>query len=83
MTLDQLEPGQTASILGVDWTVLEEGEAKRLRALGIDEGVQIGVAHRGIFGGRDPLAVTLGRMTLALRRVHAAAIRIEPEAGGA
>jgi ferrous iron transport protein A len=31
-----------------------------------------------VFGGRDPLAVTVGRMTVAVRRVHAAAMEIEP-----
>jgi ferrous iron transport protein A len=27
--------------------------------------------------GRDPLAVTVGRMTVALRRVHARAMTVE------
>ena len=35
-------------------------------------------AHRGIFGGADPLAITVGRMTVALRRSHARAMRVEP-----
>ena len=35
------------------------------------------LAYRGVFGGRDPLAVEVGRMTVALRRVHARAMQVE------
>ena len=77
MTLDTLMPGETGRILSVDWAVLAPEEAKRLRALGFDVGAQVGVAYRGVFAGSDPLAVTLGRMTVALRRVHAAAMAVE------
>jgi ferrous iron transport protein A len=30
-----------------------------------------------VFGGRDPLALTIGRMTVALRRSHAKAMQVE------
>lgn len=79
MTLDSLKSQSPARIVAVDWSVLDTDEAKRLRALGVDEGAEIAVLHRGIFGTRDPLAIRLGQMTIALRRVHAAAIRIEPQ----
>ena len=78
MTLDSLKPGEKGRILAVDWEVLVPQEAKRLRALGFDEGAEIGVAYRGVLAGSDPLAITLGRMTIALRRVHAAAMQVEP-----
>ena len=78
MTLDRLPLGQTARIVAVDWAALAAEEGQRLRALGLDLGAEVAVAHRGVFGGRDPLAITVGRMTVALRRVHAAAIRVEP-----
>lgn len=78
MTLDLLPIGQAARIVAVDWSALVEEEAHRLRALGIDRGTQVSVAHRGVFAGRDPLAVTVGRMTVALRRVHARAMAVEP-----
>lgn len=78
MTLEGLDRGASARILAVDWDRLAPEEGKRLRALGIDEGAQVMVAHRGVFGGRDPLAVTIGRMTVAVRRVHAAAMEVEP-----
>ena len=77
MTLDLLPIGHSARIVAVDWQRLADEEARRLRALGIDQGAQVEVAHRGVFGGRDPLAVTVGRMTVALRHAHARAMRIE------
>jgi ferrous iron transport protein A len=77
MTLDLLPIGQRARIVAVDWSQLVEEEARRLRALGIDEGARIAVSHRGVFGGYDPIAVIIGRMTVALRRVHAQAMQVE------
>ena len=76
MTLDQLLPRRQAEIVAIDWTVLAPDEVKRLRALGIDEGAQVAIAHRGVFGGRDPIALSVGRMTLAVRRAHAAAMTV-------
>ena len=49
---------------------------ERIRALGIDEGAQVAIAHRGVFGGHDPIALSIGRMTLAVRRAHAAAMTV-------
>jgi ferrous iron transport protein A len=77
MTLDSLAPGQTGRITSVEWSKLAPEEAKRLRALGFDAGAEVGVSYRGVFVGSDPLAVTIGRMTIALRRVHARAMEIE------
>ena len=42
----------------------------------IDTGAEVTVMHRGIFGTRDPLAIRIGRMTVALRRSHALAIEV-------
>jgi ferrous iron transport protein A len=78
MTLDLLPAGQPARIVAVDWDVLVDEEARRLRALGIDHGARVKVSHRGVFGGRDPIAVAVGRMTVAVRRAHAAAMQVEP-----
>ncbi len=77
MTLDLVPIGQSARIVAVDWSRLVDEEAQRLRALGLDVGARVSIAHRGVFAGRDPLAVTVGRMTVALRRVHAAAMSVE------
>lgn len=77
MTLDLVPVGQQARIVAVDWSRLVDEEAQRLRALGLDVGARVGVAHRGVFAGSDPLAITVGRMTVALRRVHARAMTVE------
>ena len=76
VSLDTLEARRAAEIVAVDWSVLVPEEAKRLRALGIEEGAEVEIAHRGIFGGRDPLALKLGRMVIAVRRSHAAAMTV-------
>ncbi|MXO89334.1 FeoA family protein [Pontixanthobacter aquaemixtae] len=77
-TLDSLKPGVHATIISVDWDALASEEGKRLRALGIDEGAHVGIAHKGVFGGSDPIAITIGRMTIAVRKVHAAAMQVDP-----
>jgi ferrous iron transport protein A len=77
ITLDALPLGTTARIVAVDWASLVDEEAQRLRALGLDVGARIAVSHRGVMAGRDPLAITVGRMTVALRRVHARAMTVE------
>ena len=78
MTLDLIESGRPATITRVDWDSLAPEDAKRLRALGLDAGADVAVAHRGVFGGRDPLAIVIGRTTIAVRRAHAAAMQVEP-----
>jgi ferrous iron transport protein A len=77
MTLDILPIGQRARIVAVDWPCLADEEVRRLRALGLEEGARVSVAYRGVFGGRDPLAIEIGRMTVALRRAHARAMTVE------
>lgn len=77
MTLDTLKRGAAARITAVDWNALAPDEAKRLRALGLDEGAVVEIAHRGVFAGSDPIALTVGRMTVALRRSHARAMEVE------
>lgn len=78
MNIDTLPIGQRARVIAVDWSMLAPDEAQRLQALGIDVGARVAVAHRGVFGGRDPIALTVGRMTVALRRAHARAMAVEP-----
>lgn len=78
MSLNQLPLRQRARIVSVDWDGLAQHEARRLRELGFDEGVSIELLHQGPMG-RDPIACRVGRMTVALRRAHAAAISVEPD----
>ena len=61
----------------MDWTSLAPDEAKRLQALGLDCGARVAITHRGIFAGRDPIALAVGRMTVAVRRSHARAMTVE------
>ncbi|WP_308420410.1 FeoA family protein [Croceicoccus mobilis] len=75
--LADCELGTSVRILAVDWDHLGNAEARRLRALGFDVGAVLRLAHRGVFGGRDPIAIEVGRMTVALRRHHASAIMVE------
>ena len=70
--------GQRVRITAIEWDRIAPSEAKRLQALGFDEGAEVSVAYRGIMGGRDPLAVAMGEMTIALRRTHALAMRVDP-----
>ncbi len=77
MTLDGFDSERSARITSVDWAALAEDESKRLQALGVDEGAEVAITHRGIFGTRDPIALRLGNMTIAIRRAHAAAITVE------
>ena len=75
--LDSLGLGKRARIASIDWAALEEAEASRLKHFGFDEGVAIEALHLGPFG-RDPLAVRVGRMTVAIRRAHARAVQVVP-----
>lgn len=78
MRLDQLRRGTGARIAGVDWTALGAGEGRRLRELGFDEGVPVRALHSGPLG-QDPMAIQVGRMTIAMRRTVARAVSIEIE----
>lgn len=80
MTLDSLPFNREATIALIDWAALSERDGRRLRELGFDEGVAVEPLHGGGFVVRDPLAIRIGRMTVAIRRAHAAAITVEPVA---
>ena len=77
LALDRLPLGTKALVTMIDWDLLEAGEASRLRHFGFDEGVAVEALHLGPFG-RDPIAVRVGRMTVAIRRKHAGAVRVAP-----
>ena len=76
-SLDRLQIGSRARVTAIDWSSLEESEACRLRHFGFDEGVTVEPLHLGPFG-RDPIAIRVGRMTVAIRRRHAGAILVQP-----
>ena len=77
ISLDQLPFRTPATVTAVQWTSLTTSEANRLRNLGLDEGVRIEALHGGPIG-RDPLAIRIGRMMVAIRRAHARTITVIP-----
>ena len=78
ISLDRLALGTKARVAAIDWGALDESEANRLRNFGFDEGVAVEALHLGPFG-RDPIAIRVGRMTVAIRRKHASAVRVTPQ----
>lgn len=76
LRLDQLPFRTPATVTGVAWDSLTATEARRLRNLGLDEGVRVEALHSGPIG-RDPLAVRIGRMMVAIRKSHAQAVIVE------
>ena len=79
MQLDKLPLNAIARITGIDWAQLGETEGHRLRDLGFEVGVEVEPMHRGWFLFRDPMAVRVGRMTVAIRSALAAAITVEAQ----
>ena len=77
MQLHHLPLNRAAVIRSINWDVLPDQEGHRLRSLGFEPGVTIEALHKGILMWRDPLAVRVGRMTVALRTNVAAAIDCE------
>jgi ferrous iron transport protein A len=80
LSLDQLPFRTPGTIASIDWAALG-ADGKRLRNLGFDEGVEIEALH-GAPLGRDPLAVRIGRMMVALRRAQARSVMVAVEAVG-
>lgn len=76
MRLDQLPFRTPATVTAVQWSALSDSDARRLRNLGLDEGVGIEALHGGPIG-RDPIAIRIGRMMVAVRRAHAQMISVE------
>ncbi|WP_425228603.1 FeoA family protein [Sphingomonas sp.] len=77
LSLETLPQRAHATVHLIDWSRLAVPEARRLRELGFDEGVEVEVLHRARLG-RGPVACRIGRMTVALRRAVAAAILVAP-----
>jgi ferrous iron transport protein A len=76
-TLDQLPAHVRASVAFVDWDRLDVREVRRLRELGMDVGARVEPLNSGGLFGRDPIAIKVGRMTIAMRRAHASVFQVE------
>lgn len=77
VSLETLPRKQQGVVATIDWAKLADPEARRLRELGFDEGVDVEVLHRARLG-QGPIACRIGRMTVALRRAVAGAIHVSP-----
>ena len=78
LRLTDLPLRQPAFVDHIDWNALSASDGQRLREFGLCEGASVEALHRGGLRGRGPVACKVGRMTIAMRRTHAAAIRVRP-----
>lgn len=83
--LSELEIGETGKIAGFDTSRVEDQEfaadlEDRLLEIGFEEGLIVELLHVGSIG-RDPMAVRVGTMTVALRRKEADAIILGEQLG--
>ena len=76
MRLTDLPLRQPAYVDLIDWTALSAADGQRLREFGLCEGASVEALHHGGLLGRGPIACKVGRMTVAMRRAHAAAITV-------
>jgi ferrous iron transport protein A len=72
MTLDQLKPGQSATVVHV----VDDGPlAQRLMALGLLEGTPVAMLRRAL--GGDPIEIDVMGYALSLRKNEARQIQVE------
>ncbi len=76
MRLTDLPLRQPAYVDLIDWSVLTSSEGQRLREFGLCEGASVEALHHGGIFGKGPIACKIGRMTVAMRRNHAAAVTV-------
>lgn len=78
MSLGLMKPGNTGVVSEITADANDESFmiAERLREMGFGEGLKVEVRHDSPFG-RDPMAVRVGGMLVALRRKEAAQILIK------
>lgn len=72
LTLDDLQPGQTARVINLDG---HGPLAQRLMTLGLIEGATVAFIRRAL--GGDPLEIDVMGYSLSLRREEAQQIRVE------
>lgn len=60
----------------IDWGRISPADGQRLREFGLCEGASVELMHRGGWAGGGAVACRIGRMTIAMRASHAAAIEI-------
>jgi Fe2+ transport system protein FeoA len=75
-TLGSLRPGQNCRVIGLADQALTQDMEERLLRMGFAEDARIEVRHEGLIG-RDPIAVMVDGVILALRRREADTILVE------
>lgn len=80
MRLIDLPLRQPAYVDMIDWSAITPSEGQRLREFGLCEGASVEVLHHGGLLGGGPVACKVGRMTIAMRRILAAAVTVRTDA---
>lgn len=77
LQLGSCKPGFTGTISGfsTDGNNTESTSVEQLREMGFAEGLAVAVLHQNPFG-KDPIAVRVGAMTIALRRREANLVQV-------
>jgi ferrous iron transport protein A len=79
LRLSDLPQRKAAFVDQIDWTRMSPTEGQRLREFGICEGASVELLHRGGMLGGGAVACRVGRMTIAMRAAHAAAIKVSTD----
>lgn len=76
-TLGNRKPGFSGTITGFisNDDNVESPAVEQLREMGFAEGLQVSILHQNPFG-KDPIAVRVGAMTIALRRREAKLVQV-------
>jgi ferrous iron transport protein A len=78
VALGGLEPGAIGTLDTFDAAAHHLGEemVNRLREMGFAEGLEVEFLHQSLFG-KDPIAIRVDGMTVALRRAEANIIKVQ------
>jgi ferrous iron transport protein A len=79
LRLSDLPQRKAAFVDQIDWTRMSPTEGQRLREFGVCEGASVELLHRGGLLGGGAIACRVGRMTIAMRAAHAAAIKVSTD----
>ena len=86
LKLSEARQGTRGVIVKVGEYIEDQADAveleRRLLELGFVEGARVELLHEGLFG-RDPIAVKVDDMRVALRRHEAASLIVRPDTGAA
>ncbi|EKF76009.1 FeoA family protein [Alcanivorax hongdengensis A-11-3] len=77
-SLGKVRVGARGIVMGLDMAGRDADLERLLLEIGFVEGARVEVLHEGPFG-RDPIAVRVDDMRVALRRREALAVLIQPD----